>query len=173
MGKHNRPGPRTDQRLRKDHHRPHKPEAGPHDTYSRQAKPHETIVCDRCGVVFHAGRWTWGAAPLSDSVGGLCPACQRISDRYPAGTIRLPEEFLAEREEVLDLIRNAEATEKPEHPLERLMELEETPGGGLVVTTTGIHLARAITSKLERRFHKQARICYLEEQKLINVDWDE
>ena len=165
-GKETRPGRRKD-------HRPRMIQPKQHDTYASRKEVAKALVCDRCEVVFHAGRWYWGAPPLTDVRDGLCPACERIRDRYPAGTLRLPEVFLAQRDEVLGLIKNAEKAEKAEHPLERLMDIEDGPDGGLIVTTTGIHLARAIANKLERRFHRQARIRYPEEQKLIQVDWEE
>jgi hypothetical protein len=140
-----------------------------HDTYKAKAKPSGAMVCDTCSVVFHGGRWFWGSPPLTDEHGGLCPACKRIRDRYPAGTIRLDASFLEHRKEVLRMIARVEEVEKEEHPLERLMGVEESDDG-ITLTTTGIHLARRITNKLERRFHKQARIRYPEEQNLIFVD---
>ena len=152
-------------------HPPRNPRPKQHDTYARRAKSAEAFVCDRCGVVNHGGRWYWGAPPLTDEHGGLCPACERILDRYPAGTIRIPAELLREHEGIHALIRNVEELEKAEHPLERLMDVEETPEGELVVTTTGIHLARAITGRLERVFHRDSRIRYPEEQHLLYVDW--
>lgn len=163
--KESRPGRRQD-------HRPRMVQPKQHDPYARRKKAANAQVCDQCGVVFHAGRWYWGAPPLTDVKDGLCPACERIRDRYPAGTIRLPEAFMAQRDEVLGMIKNAEEAEKAEHALERLMDIEDGPDGGLVVTTTGIHLARAIANKLDRRFHRKARIRYVEEQALIHVDWE-
>lgn len=144
-----------------------------HDTYASSRKAADAMVCDDCKVVYHGGKWFWGAPPLADVKDGLCPACRRIRDGYPAGTIHVPAAFLERREEVLGMIRNAEAAEKEEHPLERLMAVEDAPDGGLVVTTTGIHLSRAITSKLERRFHRKAHVHYPEEQHQMHVDWKE
>jgi len=128
------------------------------------------MVCEDCDVVFHHGQWYWGAPPLCDEKGGLCPACQRIRDRYPAGTIRLhrlPEKY---RDEVLAMIHNAEEREKREHPLERLMDIEDK-GEELVVTTTGIHLARCIAGDLRRRFHGGVEVRYPKEEQFIQVDW--
>lgn len=164
-GKETRPGPRKD-------HPPRTTRPKHHDTYAGRAKSPAALVCERCGLVQHAGRWTPGPPPLTDVATGLCPACERIRDRYPAGTLRLPASFLERRDEVLSLIRNAEEAERAEHPLERVMDLEDGADGGLTVTTTGIHLARAIASKLERRFHRTARLRYPEEQHLLHVDWE-
>lgn len=173
MGKHKRPAPPQDRRPREERYRPREPESAPHDTYARTAKAAGTIVCSGCGVVYRDGRWAFGTPPSTDVEHELCPACQRIRDGYPAGTLRLPAAFLDDRDETVRLIRNAEEAERAEHPLERLMTLEDEPDGGLVVTTTGIHLARALANKLERRFHRQARIRYPEEEHRIQVDWEE
>lgn len=159
-GKDQRPGPRRD----------HRGEARGTDSYAR-AEKRGTMACDTCGVVFHGGRWSWGAPPLGDVAGGLCPACERIRDRYPAGTIRIPGGLAAEREELQGLIRNAEEAERESHPLERLMTVEIEPEGGMVVTTTGIHLARAIAHKLERRLHRKAELRYPDEQRLLFVEF--
>ena len=170
-GKHNRPQSRKVQGPRKDHPaRMAQPKQ--HDTYAKKLKTAKTTVCERCGVVSHAGRWYWGVPPSTEVSAGLCPACERIRDHYPAGTIRLPQDFLEQRDEVLGVIRNAEEAERQEHPLERLMDVADGPAGGLIVTTTGLHLARSIANKLERRFHRQARIRYAEEQNMVQIDWE-
>jgi len=156
----NQRGPRRD----------HRAEAGRIDSYARVEK-RATMACDTCGVVFHGGRCSWGAPPLGDVAGGLCPACERVRDRYPAGTIRIPGGLDAAREELEGLVRNAEAAERESHPLERLMDVAVGPEGDMVVTTTGIHLARAIAHKLERRLHKKAELRYPDEQRLLFVEF--
>lgn len=136
------------------------------------AKAAGGLVCADCGVIQHAGRWYWGAPPLAELEQGRCPACQRVRERYPAGTLRLPLGSVAERTEILQLIRNVEKHEKAEHPLERLMEVEESDGR-IVVTTTGIHLARQLAHKLAKRFHRPARFRYADGEDLVHVDWEE
>lgn len=152
-------------------HPPHMPQPKNHDPYAHKSKAAGAQVCDDCDIVHHAGRWYEGAPPVGDVGRTVCPACQRIRDRYPAGTITLPSEFLEQREEVMGMLKNAEKAERETHPLERLMAVEDGEGGTLVVTTTGLHLAKAITSKLERRFHKKARIHYPPEAHLMQADW--
>jgi NMD protein affecting ribosome stability and mRNA decay len=140
-----------------------------HDTYRKRAKSAEVLRCPDCGVYCHAGRWSWEAPPGADLGSTVCPACRRIKDRYPAGTIRLHGELGELRDELLALFRNLEEQEKAEHPLERLMGIVDTKGG-LEVTTTGIHVARCIAGALERRFHGKVRIRYPPEQDLVQVD---
>lgn len=139
--------------------------------YARAPKSAGALVCDDCGVVQHGGKWYWGAPPLAEIQRGRCPACQRTRDGQPAGTIRLHPDFLEHGDEILQLIRNVEQAEKAEHPLERLMEVEQSDGR-LVVTTTGVHIARQIAHKLARRFHRKARIRYADDEGLILVDWE-
>jgi NMD protein affecting ribosome stability and mRNA decay len=139
--------------------------------FARSSKAAGALVCDDCGLVQHAGKWYRGAPPLAKLTAGSCPACKRIRDGYPAGIIRLAPAFLARREEILRLIRNVERAEMAEHPLERLMDVKES-GGQLVVTTTGIHLARQIAHKIARRFHRKARLRYADQEDLVHVDWD-
>lgn len=141
-----------------------------HDTYARGAKPAQGVVCSECGAVHEAGRWTWHAPPVAELRAGLCPACERIRDRYPAGTIRLPLAMASDREEIVNAVRALERAEKAEHPLERVMDIEET-GEDLVITTTGVHLARRIAARLGRRLHVKPRLRYPAEQNLVFVEW--
>ncbi len=158
-----RPGVRGPQRARNVQEKHH-------DTYVRKAKAPDSLECDGCGVVRHGGRWYWGAAPFGEVHGGLCPACQRIRDKHPAGTIHLPEALLAKPDEIRRLVRAVDESERAEHPLERVMALEYTDDG-MLVTTTGIHIARRIASRLQRHFHKKPRIEYGNSNG-VRVSWD-
>lgn len=154
---------------RRPDHRPRNVQPKNHDTYASSRKVAGTFVCESCGVCSQGGKWSWGTPPPGERQAGLCPACKRVRERYPAGTIRLPSTYAPHLEEIRSLALNAEAAEKAEHPLERMMRFEETEAG-IVLETTGVHLARRITSKLERRFHKKARMHYPEEQALLFVE---
>ena len=116
-----------------------------------------------------AGRWRAEEQP-EGVVTGLCPACTRIREHDPAGTLRLDEAFLDDRDEIVRMARNVERAETAEHPLERLMGVEPQ-AQGLVITTTGVHLARRIAHALERRFHRAARYRYSDGDRTLFVDW--
>lgn len=156
-------GPEGDARRRppNPHHR---------DNYPHAEKRSASCVCSGCGLVLSEGRWYRGAPPGAELATGLCPACKRVRERDAAGTLELDAAFLAHRDEIERMARNEEEVEREEHPLERLIELREAPEG-LVVTTTGVHLARRIANKLERRFHRQARFHYSDGDGSLRVDW--
>ena len=146
------------------------PNARHEDNYPHTGKAPKAQVCTDCGLVLHGGRWYSGAPPETDVSAAVCPACARIREHYAAGTLRLDADFLPHREEIEGMVRNEEEAESAEHPLERLMGIEDVEGE-LVITTTGLHLARRIANKLERRFHRQARFRYADGDELLHVDW--
>jgi hypothetical protein len=74
----------------------------------------------------------------------LCAACRRINDQQPAGILTLQGSVLHEKKsEIIQLARHQEAAEKGEHPLNRIIAIDEGPDA-IVITTTDIHLPRRI-----------------------------
>ena len=141
-----------------------------HDTYKLKGKLKEPAVCPQCGAVFHKGRWTWGARP-AQAHEAVCPACHRINDKYPKGMLTLNGPyFTAHREEILGLARNEETKEKKEHPLARIMAIEERPEG-TVITATDTHLPRCIGEALHHAYHGEFTFHYDEGEQFIRVNW--
>lgn len=142
-----------------------------HDSYKSKRKLPEPTRCPSCGATFHKGRWTWGKAPAGAHE-HICPACHRIHDSFPAGYVTLSGAFFRQhREEILALVRNCEATEKAEHPLERIMAIENT-ADGILVTTTDTHLARKIAERLHHAHKGQLSFHYNKEDNLLRAAWD-
>ena len=141
-----------------------------HDAYKMKGKLPEPSACPECGAVFHHGRWQWGVAPETAHL-ETCPACLRLRDRYPAGFLTLHGDFfLSHRDEVLHLARNHERREREEHPLKRIMDVEERDGS-VLVTTTDIHLARGMGVALHHAYQGELEFHYNQEQNLLRVDW--
>lgn len=141
-----------------------------HDAYRADEKLAEPTICKECGAVYHKGRWQWLAAPQGAHE-ALCPACHRIRDDLPAGHVSLSGAFLAgHRAEIVRLIKNEEAREKAEHPLQRIMKIGER-GDEVEVTTTDNHLARAIGEALHRAYQGELDIDYNKEDDLVRVTW--
>jgi NMD protein affecting ribosome stability and mRNA decay len=141
-----------------------------HDAYKAQRKHAEPTRCPQCGVVYTDGRWTWGLAPAGAHE-ERCPACQRMRDHFPAGYLVLTGEFLAgHRDELLQLARHREAKETAEHPLERIMDIEDVEGG-VQITTTDTHLARDIGEALHSAYKGALEYHYNKEENLLRVHW--
>jgi hypothetical protein len=140
-----------------------------HDPYKTRLKLPEPTVCP-CGAVFHEGRWHWAPRP-SPAHEELCQACHRINDRYPAGELTMNGEFAARhQDEIVHLARHQEAQEKAEHPLHRIMEIEERDGA-IAVRTTDIHLPRRIGEALHHAYNGELDFHYDEETYFIRVRW--
>jgi len=141
-----------------------------HDSYKAGRKLREPTRCPDCGAVFQNGRWIWGAAPAAAHA-ARCPACHRIHDKFPAGFVALKGAFLAEhRDEILHLIRNHEAKEKAEHPLQRIIAIVDS-ADGVMVTTTDIHLARDLAQALHRAYKGELELHYNKEDNLLRATW--
>ena len=142
-----------------------------HDTYKPNHKPPEPTVCPECGAVFLHGRWQWGEIP-GKTYKAHCPACARIRDRYPAGYLNLKGDFLSShRDEILGLARNIEEKEKTEHPVKRIMDIEEEDEG-LLITTTDLHLAKAIADAIERAYDGELDYKFSDESNIIHIVWE-
>ncbi len=131
------------------------------DPYELAGKPPEPALCPQCGASFHEGRWQWASAP--SGAPHLCPACRRINDEQPAGILTLSGTSLeSHKAEILNLVRHKEEAEKADHPLNRIIGIEEQDGA-VVITTTDIHLPRRIGEALKRAFHGRLELHYEED----------
>ena len=140
------------------------------DSYKTGLKLSDPTRCPGCGATYKKGRWTWGDAP-KDTHEQLCPACQRIRDRFPAGYVNLSGEFFREhRDEILHLVRHCEEKEKSAHPVQRIMAIEDT-AEGVVVTTTDAHLARNIAERIHDAHKGSLAFHYNKEDNLIRATW--
>lgn len=152
--------------VRRDELRPERV----HDTYKMKGKLPEPAVCSECGAVYHAGRWQWLARP-EHAAAVLCPACHRIKDRFPAGYLGISGEyFAAHRVQLLNLVCHREQHERSEHPLARIMAIEDTPAG-VLVTTTDIHLARNLGEALHDAHQGELEFHYNDAENLLRVSW--
>ncbi|MDH3473050.1 MAG: BCAM0308 family protein [Rhodospirillales bacterium] len=141
-----------------------------HDPYKTRLKLTEPTVCQQCGAVYHEGRWHWAERP-DQAQETLCQACHRTNDGYPAGILTLSGTFVGEHKtEILGLARHQEELEKGEHPLHRIMNIDEQ-GKVIVINTTDIHLPRRIGEALHNAYEGELDFHYDEESYLIRVSW--
>ena len=138
--------------------------------YPARGKWKEPTTCPDCGAIFHHGHWQWGtAAPGAEQ--HVCPACQRVRDRVPAGELRLSGKFFVEhRDEILHLVRNAETKARAEHALERIMDIQDE-ATRTVITFTDTHLVHGIGEALHHAYQGELDSHYTDEDDLLRVAW--
>lgn len=140
------------------------------DSYELRGKLSEPVVCQDCGAVYRGGRWQWLAHP-NGAKQAVCMACRRIADALPAGYVYIDGAFAAEhRLELLRLVRNHGERAKAEHPMRRIMSVEED-GVTTLVTTTDLHLARELGTALQAAFRGTLRLKYGSGEQLVRVHW--
>jgi hypothetical protein len=130
------------------------------------------MACPKCKASYRAGRWTWRVAPM-DAEQRLCPACQRIADRYPAGVLRVEGAFAAaHRDDLIGLLRNVEERECKSHPLKRVMAIRKRKDGFVAETTDG-KLAQALGRALRSAYSGALELppTTADKENLVRVRW--
>ena len=80
-------------------------------------------------------------------------------------------EFIKQhRDEIIALLRSKEDREKAEHPLQRIMAIEDVRDG-LQVTTTDSHLARGIGEALHDAYKGDLKLRYSRDENLLRATW--
>ena len=77
---------------------------------------------------------------------------------------------MTHRKEITHLINREEQRERKEHPLKRIMNVEQKDDE-MLVTTTDIHLARGIGEAVHRAYRGELDFHYNKEENLLRVNW--
>jgi NMD protein affecting ribosome stability and mRNA decay len=140
--------------------------------YWERRKYPEPTVCTRCGLVYQDGRWAEGMA-IKGANKELCPACRRITDRYPGGVVYLSGSYLKDKEkeeEILNIARNQEEQARRQRPLQRIMWINKNKDG-IEIATTNEHLARRIGKSINAAHAGALEIKQLEGERFVRVYW--
>lgn len=70
----------------------------------------------------------------------------------------------------MQLVRRIETKEKAEHPLQRIVDVVDEDGG-VLVTTTDVHLAHGIGEALRHAYKGELDSHYNPDEKLLRVRW--
>lgn len=141
-----------------------------HDPYHSKRKIAQPTACPNCGAIYKKGRWIWGEAPVGAHE-QLCPACHRIQDKVPAAFLTLRGKFLAaHREEIINLIQNYVQRENAEHPLKRIINIEDQVEE-TIITFTDAHLAHGIGEAIHHAYEGKIDYKYTKEDILLRVTW--
>jgi len=140
------------------------------DPYQQREKWQEPTSCPDCGAVYHQGRWQWAEVSEHAQL-HRCPACARIHDGVPAGYLLLDGDFFNQhRGEILRLLHNLAEQEKLEHPLERIMNIDETDDM-TSISFTGVHLTRAAGEAVHHAYQGELEIDHGERSDQMRVHW--
>ena len=140
------------------------------DPYMSHGKRSEPSYCPQCNAVYQNGRWQWLARPAAANP-ELCQACHRSNDHYPAGIVTLAGGFMQQHKaEIIALARHKEATEKQEHPLNRIIDIEDLPDR-VVINTTDIHLPRRIGEAMAHAYKGKLDFHYDADGYFVRVNW--
>ena len=147
------------------------------DPYQLRLDPGEVAACTECHALYQRRHWFFDAdayvretmQPTTRMV--LCPACQKIRDRYAEGRVTLqPSSFLtAHKDEILHLIHNEEDRAKGNNPLGRIVEIAESDSA-IVVTTTNEKLAQHIGRTLKSTYQGHTTYQW-SESRFLSVEW--
>lgn len=151
------------------------------DTYKDPYLPkeglHDMALCRECHAIYHNKRWFLDEALYQERVRGkgsllvLCPACQKIRDRFIEGFVTLKGDFLkGHKEEILNLIRNKEERARSYNPLDRIIEIKDK-GDVVEITTTTEKFAQRIGQILHRAYHGEVEYKWSEDDKVARVAW--
>jgi len=147
------------------------------DPYAPRCDPGETAICTECHALYERRHWFFDeeayfhASMQPDTHKVLCPACQKIRDRYAKGqvTLRSSAVLTAHKDAILRLIHNEEARAKGVNPLERIIAMTETDDG-MVITTTNEKLAQRLGRMLKSAYHGETTYRW-SEPKMLTVEW--
>lgn len=141
------------------------------DPYMRTSKLPQPVVCPDCGAIFRKGRWQWVARHPRGASRESCQACRRVKDDYPAGIVTLRGAYVrAHLPEILGVARNAEKAEIADHPMHRIMAVEERRDR-VVIKTTDVHLPGRIGRALVRSCRGELGLKYDRGAYFVRVDW--
>lgn len=141
-----------------------------HDAYKLRRKLPEPTVCPECGAVYKSGRWQWIPKP-ADAREETCPACNRVRDKLPAGTVQLSGPFFAEnRVEILNLVIRRGQQACRQRPLKRIIDIRDQDDG-VLVTTTDIALARSIGKAVHDAYQGSLDFQYVKGESELAVRW--
>lgn len=148
-----------------------------YDPYLTDLQPNEVAICRECRSVYAAKRWELESQAAKDLenaknvIETLCPACGKIRDRMPGGIVRLMGGFVSQHEdEIVNLLHHQNDAAMEGNPLERIMDIEET-GGGMVVMTTNERLAQKIGRALHKSYAGTVEYKWSKGTKLARVNW--
>ena len=134
-----------------------------HPSERRTGRATEPTLCERCGAVLLRRTWRRGTdlkpshAVLAGATWSVCPACVQVANEEYMGRVTLDGDLVRSDTAVLRR-RIANVASRAEHTQveHRVVSIDRTPDGKLVVLTTSQKLAHRIVHELKKAFGGRA-----------------
>lgn len=142
------------------------------DAYHKKGGVKGDAFCT-CGALFRNKRWyrQESGPDLKEGHELVCPACQRIADRNPAGIVSLSGNFFATHEsEIIDQINNMAQGALLKNPLGRVMEMNKEKNG-VIITTTDEKLAQKIGREVFKSHGGELHFIWSHAESPVRVTW--
>jgi len=145
-------------------------------TYQTKGGVKGCSYCESCGAIYCNKRWSHDEQMLNtlkrtSGQASTCPACQRVSDRNPAGIVTLEGNHLkAHAEEILNLVKHVTAAVNAKNPLGRIMEATEGDGN-ICITTRDDKLAQKLGKEVYKAHGGELQFQWSDDQRLVRVNW--
>lgn len=134
-----------------------------HPAERRAGRAAEPTLCERCGAVLVRRAWRRATdlkpshAVLAAASWSVCPACTQVANEEYLGRVTLDGDAVrssaaALRRRIANVAARAEHTQVER----RVVSIERTPDGKLVVLTTSQKLAHRIVHELKKAFGGRA-----------------
>ncbi|HBO85265.1 MAG: hypothetical protein A2073_04765 [Deltaproteobacteria bacterium GWC2_42_11] len=147
------------------------------DSYLSKDDQHEMAMCKQCHAIYHNKRWSFDEKLYmkkrdhKKTLLVLCPACQKIRDKYAEGFVTLKGNYLKEhKQDILNLIKNEEEKAMGYNPLERIIEIKDR-GSVVNITTTHEKLAQRLGKKVHKACQGRLEIKWTEDR-VTRVVWE-
>ncbi len=147
------------------------------DVYLPKGGGKEVALCSKCGAFYWNKRWSSNPGELSKAEAEtgttrvVCPACQRMHDDNPAGVLTLSGEYLLQHEnDILNMIKNVEASSRAKNPLARIMEINQEKRV-LTVSTTDAKLAQKLGREVFRAHKGDLQFQWSQADSFVRVNW--
>ena len=142
------------------------------DPYRAQKKHPKNTKCPNCGLIFQKGAWKWSKARTPGVVHWkFCPACLQMRHGFAGGELRLSGNFLkAHHGHILNRIENLARGVMKQHPLERIMKMEQK-NGEMVIYVTSEHLVARLGKAIHRDFKGELVLKYARDDKYALAHW--
>jgi hypothetical protein len=139
-------------------------------------RPPGLQVCKKCQAVYLRKRWQWNYPMFTEnkndkSVATICPACAVTRPEQAEGTLELYDyDSATQRQEILKMLRNAEARARERDPLDRIF-LWEKSGKTDIIYTTENQLAMSLGRQVRRAFGGDLEFKTSAEEDIVRLRW--